>query len=95
MLVSRFPGKPSDPLFSRLARPFNHTWVIDRLHCLLRDAKFDPTNFSGHSFRRGAASTALEAGLSVHDIMQLGRWKSDSVQRYFSQSYHSLLNLSR
>ena len=35
-------------------------------------------SYSGHSFRRGAATTAKEAGLSESEIQLLGRWKSDS-----------------
>src|SRR5579859_4513208 len=44
----------------------------------------NPAGFSGHSFHRGAANSALKAGISREDIMKMGRWKSDSVDRYFS-----------
>src|SRR5579859_975627 len=44
----------------------------------------NPAGFSGHSFRRGAAHSALKAGISRKDIMKMGRWKSDSVDQYFS-----------
>ena len=43
-------------------------------------------SFSGHSFRRGAATSALAAGISRSDIMLMGRWKSDAIDRYFSSS---------
>jgi hypothetical protein len=44
----------------------------------------NPAGFSGHFFHGGAANSALKAGILREDIMKMGRWKSDSVNRYFS-----------
>jgi len=86
-LFTRYPSNsPSDPLFSRTFGPFNQAWVISRLHSALLASGIDPTGYSGHSFRRGAANTAAAAGIPKSGIKELGRWKSDAVDRYFSTS---------
>ena len=64
---------------------------------LLRTAGINPEGFSGHSFRRGAANSALQAGISRPDIMKMGRWKSDAMDHYFSSTTNTknLLALSK
>ena len=39
-------------------------------------------NYSGHSFRRGGASWALQAGRPGEVIQILGDWKSDTYKEY-------------
>ena len=41
-------------------------------------------DYSGHSFRRGAASWALQQGLPGEIIKILGDWKSDTYMNYLS-----------
>ena len=38
--------------------------------------------YTSHSFRIGRASDLASKGLSNETIKQLGRWKSDAVERY-------------
>jgi integrase len=38
--------------------------------------------YAGHSFRRGGATLALQAGIPGDIIMQLGDWKSDAYRLY-------------
>jgi hypothetical protein len=85
-LYHRYPKNNSDPLFSKLISTFDQSWVIQRLHSLLRTAGINPEGFSGHSFRRGAVNSAIQAGISRQDIMKMGRWKSDAVDRYISST---------
>ena len=50
----------------------------------------DPTGFSRHSFRIGAATTASRQGLPKSIIKRLERWKSTAYQRYIQATYNSL-----
>jgi hypothetical protein len=95
-LFTRYPRPPTAPLFSRTLGAFSQAWVTRQLHSALLRAGIDPIGFSGHSFRRGAANSARAAGISRSDIMAMGRWRSDAVDRYFSSStnVHHLLSLS-
>jgi len=97
ILYLRYPKNNFEPLFSKIIGSFDQSWVIRRLHSLLHTAGVNSEGFSGHSFRRGAANSALQAGISRQDIMKMGRWKSDAVERYFSSTTNTknLLALSK
>ncbi|XP_060139102.1 uncharacterized protein LOC118082278 isoform X1 [Zootoca vivipara] len=45
-----------------------------------------PSDFAAHSFRIGAATTAVHMGLSVDRIKDLGRWKSKAYKGYLRSS---------
>jgi hypothetical protein len=82
------------PLFSRLAGPFTLSWLVTSLkHAILTTGR-DPSPYWGHSFRRGAANSAVSAGLSKDELKQLGRWKSDAVDRYLTPQSSSKLRLA-
>ena len=94
LLFQRYPKPPNQPLFSHSYGPFNRDWVLQRVSQALLLAGFNPAGFSGHSFHRGAANSAQKAGISRTDIMRMGRWKSDAVERYFSESSNNSLLFS-
>lgn len=48
----------------------------------LEAAGLDTSDFNGHSFRIGAATTAASRGMEDCMIKTLGRWESDAYQRY-------------
>ena len=49
--------------------------------------KADPSKFTGHAFRRTAATWAADSGVSLINLKRFGRWKSDSVcQEYVDKS---------
>ena len=49
---------------------------------LLMQAGMCPTNYTSHSFRIRAATTAAAAGLPSWLIKTLGRWSSDAYLTY-------------
>lgn len=68
--------------------------LAQSLHQALRSAGIDDTNFSGHSFRIGAATTAARAGLSDSLIQTLGRWKSSAYTLYIRTPHQTLTAVS-
>lgn len=79
---------PSTPLFAFpnltgitvLTRP-----IFDRqLHRHLTGCGLDTAQYSGHSFRRGGATWAFEAGLPGEMVQVLGGWASESYKVYLT-----------
>lgn len=94
-LFRRFPKSPNSPLFQLPeAVAFSRQYLAAALKTYLQMAHI-PGKFSGHLFRRGAATTARQAGLTEDEIQLLGRWKSDSWKLYvqINESHH--LQISR
>jgi hypothetical protein len=85
VLYTKYPKPASSPLFSRASGPFDKTWLSHNITRSLLKAGMDPQHFSGHSFRRGAANSAVAAGIPKDQIKDLGRWKSDAVNLYFTK----------
>ena len=56
--------------------------LVSRLRNSLQEAGIKAANFSGHSFRIGAATTAARVGIEDSVIKMLGRWESAAYQRY-------------
>lgn len=50
----------------------------------LREARIG-AKFTGHSFRRGAATWAASVGCSESEIQAMGRWKSDCLKAYIDR----------
>ena len=59
-----------------------YNWFLQKLKHVLFLIGVDPSRYSGHSFRRGGASFALECGLSPDLIKSQGDWKSGAYQSY-------------
>ena len=89
------PQPLNSPLFITSDQsPLTRSRFIARLRLALLDAGFQPNGYSGHSFRRGAASAAAAAGFLDHEIQQLGRWRSDAYRLYIDTPKDRILNLS-
>ena len=58
------------------------------LRIFLYQLCLDASQYAGHSFRRGGASFAHQAGLPVDMIKLLGDWKSDAVLLYLTVPFH-------
>jgi hypothetical protein len=95
-LFDNFPQPaPSNPLFTRAyGRPFSRQYLIAALRACLKHLGI-VGHYSGHSFRRGAATSARRAGLSDSEIQMLGRWHSDAYKRYIDTHPEQLYLISR
>ena len=65
-------------------RPLRYDHFIKRFKGLLAQAGADPSCFSGHSFRRGGATFARDAGVPDNIIKAMGDWQSEAWQRYIA-----------
>ena len=92
-LLHRFPAPPSAPLFN-MGSSFSRQWVTQMLRDMILELGLTG-NYSGHSFRRGAATSARDANLSEDRIILLGRWKSDSYKLYIETHPQYILDASR
>lgn len=50
----------------------------------------DPSKYSGHSLRRGGATSLHLRGISEQTIKMLGRWRSDAFRRYIDSPIEQL-----
>ena len=65
-------------------RPLLPAKFISLLKSHLSALGLNPQHYSGHSFRRGAATWALQNGLPGETIKILGDWRSDAYLAYLS-----------
>ena len=87
-------GPAAGPLFiNRDGSPLTRNAVSASIQSMLKTAGI-PGQFSGHSFRIGAATTAAEKGVADHMIKMLGRWSSDAYQRYIRTPVSAILQVS-
>ena len=94
-LQNKAPADPRCPLFKRLGgAPFTRVFLIREVQRLAL-ANGIVGNFTGHSFRRGAATWASRQGLGSDQIQKLGRWKSAAYQLYIDTTEQDKLALSR
>ncbi len=74
---------PLEPLFlDHTNKPASRAWFQKHLRSVLLSAGISAKNFSSHSFRIGAATSAAQKGLTKHQIQTLGRWSSEAFQSY-------------
>ena len=85
-LVSENVVQRTCPAFSYLVngvvRCVTHDSFSKYLKVLLLKIGLDPTQWSGHSFRRGGASLLYRLGLDPLTIQACGDWSSDTFLRY-------------
>lgn len=65
-------------------------YFLSKLKELLSRLGLAASDYSGHSFRIGAATSAANAQVEDHLIKVLGRWHSDSYSRYIHTSRESV-----
>ena len=89
------PQPPESPLFvGHDGAPLLCVDLLRRLREDLTQLGFQPSQFAGHSFWRGGASSAAAAGFSDFELQQLGRWRSDAYKLYIEPNKDRLLSLS-
>ena len=88
-------GLEPGPLFRfENGSPLTREALVREVWAALQQAGVDPTHYSGHSFRSGAASTAAAAGIQDSLIKILGRWQSSAYQLYVQLPRESLTSVS-
>ena len=88
-------GLAPGPLFCHKDySPLTRSQLVNNLRKVLTQAGVDASNFTGHSFRIGAATAAAANGVEDSLIQTLGRWKSDSYKRYIRIPNTELANIS-
>jgi hypothetical protein len=76
-------GTHEGPLFMRSGGlPLSRAFLVAQVQSALQLQGMAVSHFTGHSFRIGAATTALRAGISDAKIKMLGRWESSAYQSY-------------
>ena len=84
-ILAYFTGRgcTPGPLFTdEQYRPLMKVRFVARIRGLLETAGYPAVQFSGHSFRIGAAMAAAQEGLEDSSIQTLGRWSSAAFLIY-------------
>lgn len=87
-------SSPQSPLFQfKDGTPLSRRTLASNLHTLIDFCGLQSHNYNTHSFRIGAATTAVAAGLPTWLIKILGRWRSDSYERYIHLPQATILQV--
>ena len=80
-LILRMPSK--GPLFTFMDdTPISRSFFTQQLKLSLAWAGCSTKSYKGHSFRIGAATSALMAGLAESKIQTMDRWSSNAYKKY-------------
>ena len=89
-------GNDPGPLFVwQDSTPLRRSAFVHHIQSALAASGLQGSNFNGHSFRIGAATSASVAGVPESTIKILGRWKSLAYQRYVRPANSDLSLVSR
>ena len=75
-------GSLQGPLFLLAGKAVTRDIFVTRLREVLALCHVNPSEFSSHSFRIGAASMWAAQGLPFEQIRRLGRWQSEAGLKY-------------
>ncbi len=95
-MCSLVQGQGNSPLFmipkSKGLQPLTYHMLQKTLRSWVGSTGRDPTLYSTHSLRRGGASFATEAGVSLELVKLIGDWRSDAVLQYIQFPLRSKLH---
>ena len=92
-MALRGPG--SGPLFKfKNGRPLTRSSFVIKLQEALEAVGVDCSNYSGHSFRIGAATTAAKKEIQDSLIKTMGRWQSVAYQLYIRTPQAQLISVA-
>jgi hypothetical protein len=84
------------PLFVVAGKPLDVTTLIQRTQSMLQLARIaNADKYTGHSFRRGGATSLHVAGVSDSLIKVMGRWKSFAFVRYIDTPIDLIMQASK
>ena len=92
--LSRRGNKPGALFQWQDGTPLSKTKFVEATRQALTAAQLPAKDYTGHSFRIGAATTAAMAGLEDSAIQTLGRWKSSSYLLYIRMNPRQLAAMS-
>ena len=88
-------GPAPGPLFTdEWGLPPTRAWLTSRLDDVMSRLGIEG-DFTSHSFRIGAATTAAANGIPDHLIKVMGRWSSDAYRTYIRTPVQRICSLSR
>ena len=88
-------GNKPGPLFQwEDGSPQSKPRFVKEVRAALTAENLPARNFAGHSFRRGAATTAAMVGIQDSTIQTLGRWKSSASLLYIKIHPQKLAQVS-
>ena len=88
-------GMNQGPLFRcQDGSPLTRDSFVQRVKQTLKKAGFDSSQYAGHSFRIGAATTAAACGIQDSLIKTLGRWESSAYLAYVKIPRETLAGVS-
>jgi len=89
------PPTPGPLFLLPSGQGLTRAFLVSHLQTALSQAGIDSSQFNGHSFRIGAATTAAQKGLEDSLIQTLGRWKSAAYKLYIKIPQAQLADISR
>ena len=95
----RVPAAESEAAFGFMEGeryvPLTHSVFVQWVKTLISRAGFNAAGYSGHSFRRGAATFSFLVGLPEFLIKEMGAWRSQVYQVYLELSLPQKLDVQR
>jgi hypothetical protein len=96
-LMSCYPAhlRNTAPLFTMSNNnPLTKYVFMSRVSQLLNKAGYNSKLFSGHSFRKGGATSMALMGVADHIIQYIGRWRSNAYKLYIQVGFNQMMNAS-